>query len=148
MPFLAHSPSLQFQYPHRIVGGFKFGAHARSVSHPLFQYPHRIVGGFKMTSRRPCKPPVVFQYPHRIVGGFKLTVKKLLISVCVVSVSSSDRRGVQARAKMVHPRDNNAFQYPHRIVGGFKPDSPSCEYNTSPFQYPHRIVGGFKLITV
>ena len=36
-----------------------------------FQYPHRIVGGFKIIPPHMIEPVPEFQYPHRIVGGFK-----------------------------------------------------------------------------
>ena len=135
----------------------------------VFQYPHRIVGGFKLIGKRPGDLPPTFQYPHRIVGGFKLHPLPQTDHNFYVSVSSSDRRGVQVReekfrlkvklsfsiligssggSSWVHvdcPTGNALFQYPHRIVGGFKVDR-AIDFAPTPttFQYPHRIVGGFK----
>ena len=43
-----------------------------------------------------------------------------------VSVSSSDRRGVQVDRAIDFAPTPTMFQYPHRIVGGFKHDRPIC----------------------
>ena len=111
----------EFQYPHRIVGGFKPAITPTVPDGKVFQYPHRIVGGFKNAvvytsnggsicfsiligssggSRKKgtvlLPLLLVFQYPHRIVGGFKSDNCFPLIVMSFVSVSSSDRRGVQA----------------------------------------------------
>ena len=65
----------------------------------LFQYPHRIVGGFKLAMiLMSCWLCFAFQYPHRIVGGFKNFHPGRISRDSVVSVSSSDRRGVQVFA--------------------------------------------------
>ena len=61
----------------------------------MFQYPHRIVGGFKVARRAGYACQIKFQYPHRIVGGFKDVSLYEDAGFGVVSVSSSDRRGVQ-----------------------------------------------------
>ena len=135
-----------FQYPHRIVGGLKNGktlgirsetcvsvssSDRRGVQVEKmfnkkfgefeFQYPHRIVGGFKFACAGIFDTRLIsFQYPHRIVGGFKSAEQAKHWRLGDVSVSSSDRRGVQEKPPHRGLFFFFLFQYPHRIVGGFK----------------------------
>ena len=110
-----------FQYPHRIVGGFKNVCAATQVrASSMFQYPHRIVGGFKSAVAIGTTKRTLFQYPHRIVGGFKRGPAISDEHQVKVSVSSSDRRGVQVEPNHSRHPALAKFQYPHRIVGGFK----------------------------
>ena len=133
-----------FQYPHRIVGGFKIGSGNECMSESKFQYPHRIVGGFKFKfsisglndvmcfsiligssggSSSNADPfagcGIVFQYPHRIVGGFKFAScsKSLKIIGFSILIGSSGGSRIDTGATLTL---TCLFQYPHRIVGGFK----------------------------
>ena len=137
--------SWMFQYPHRIVGGFK-KAHDSNLLETSFCFSILIgsSGGSSMVIAWlitcPCcfsiligssggsSPPASghnflptsFQYPHRIVGGFKFVHCGHRSLRPLVSVSSSDRRGVQAYEAVGQAVNQSKFQYPHRIVGGFK----------------------------
>ena len=52
-------------------------------------------GGSSQLVARIVAVQIMFQYPHRIVGGFKLSSCFAWPGMIIVSVSSSDRRGVQ-----------------------------------------------------
>ena len=54
-------------------------------------------GGSSTSTTEWTRADLMFQYPHRIVGGFKLDVHVAVSLRPAVSVSSSDRRGVQVR---------------------------------------------------
>ena len=108
-PAIHALPDLWFQYPHRIVGGFKNDGVAPVSPSVVFQYPHRIVGGFKASCGDSQKRVIAFQYPHRIVGGFKSTGSADCSRTNYVSVSSSDRRGVQVEFLLCLAWDDNCF---------------------------------------
>ena len=112
-----------------------------------------------------------FQYPHRIVGGFKVAGCSKRPRHHRVSVSSSDRRGVQVCPQRVQSDTRERFSILIGSSGGSRPMKPICSRATllsfsiligssggssfsacsrrerwCSFQYPHRIVGGFKLM--
>ena len=139
----------------------------------MFQYPHRIVGGFKQcrtisrkrtssvsvssSDRRGVQ--VVIDYARLILSfGFSILIGSSGGSsrqpggarspARLVSVSSSDRRGVQDRNR----RRGGCGLCSFSILIGSSGGSSQCASRFCPsvylFQYPHRIVGGFKVVTV
>ena len=167
--FLIRIPSRGFSILIGSSGGSSLFLTPDGHVYIMFQYPHRIVGGFKLwCGKRPVLRDrvSVSSSDRRGVQAYTHHAKPHAI---FVSVSSSDRRGVQVDPLFVEQWTAAKFQYPHRIVGGFKLPireglsfpracfsiligssggssmdrcGDICRYTW--FQYPHRIVGGFK----
>jgi len=86
-----------------------------------------------------------FQYPHRIVGDFKFRLRAGHLRREHLSVSSSDRGGLQGKTKIPPVSTHDTFSILIGSWGTSRNLLAQRQALAKLFQYPHRIVGDFKL---
>ncbi len=138
-------PTIKFQYPQRIDGGFK----ARMSRALLFGAAVSVSSAdrwwVQADRRRHRKQEEEgFSILSGSMVGSSSGRREGVRDAGDVSVSSADRWWVQDALRNLPQTATDTFQYPQRIDGGFKIRLSVSHPLTIVFQYPQRIDGGFK----